>query len=286
MLFALTSLAISRFQTLISTVSNEPTLIRARERKMKSQHAATVITQKSALMQQIQSYVTVGYRYYTSGTVSPERAQPWARKASRLYDAFIDRNRRARAKRRGEGCAVLLLHEANGAGQLWWILLVTANEHAAHQLESLKDAWEQSSRVTLTGYELCHVTKPGASKPVLTWRMTRENYESWRYRIIDTLRRGDNFAIQALVSSLHASPGFHGIRTQVHACRRLLRATWKRLRPSAPPLRLPARVYYLRRRVVLREPLAAWLTRLTERPQVATTLSQEGNQSAETDRPL
>jgi hypothetical protein len=223
--------------------------------------SAAVILHKTALMLQIQDRVRVGYRFWTAGTVTSERALAWVRKADRLYDVFLDRNRRARAKKeRGEGSAVLLMHEIAGSGTLWWILLVTPHEHAAHQLEPLKNALDRSSRIELTGYELCHLTKPGTAAPVLTWRMTREAYENLRTHIIDTIRRGGAREIRQLIVSLHRSPGFHGIRRQVKACRMLIRGSWRRSRGSQPFPSMPYRVLYLRRRKVLSTPLVTWLS--------------------------
>ncbi len=232
-------------------------------RGMGANNPASVIANRSSLMQQIQDHVRVGYRYWTAGTVTPDRVHHWVEKAGKLYGVYADRNRRARAKRRGEGCAILLMHEFGTSGVLWWVLLVTGGDHAAHQLETLRDAWDRSSRLKLaeTGYELCHVTKAGttAGRPALSFRMTATCYENWRFRIVDTIRRGDDFTIRQIVESLHSAPGFHGIRKQVKACRALLRATWKRSRAAAPPLALPVRVYYLRRRRILRIPLRVWL---------------------------
>jgi len=223
--------------------------------------SATVILHKTDLMLQIQDRVRVGYQFWTAGTVTSDRALAWVRKAERLYNVFLDRNRRARAKKdRGEGSAVLLMHEIAGSGTLWWILLVTPNEHPAHQLEPLKSALDRSSRIELTGYELCHLTKAGAAAPALTWRMTREAYESRRTLIIDIIRRGGAREIRQLIVSLHRSPGFHGIRRQVKACRMLIRGSWRRSRGSQPFPSMPSRVLYLRRRKILSVPLATWLS--------------------------
>jgi hypothetical protein len=239
-------------------------------------------------MQQIQDYVRVGYRYWVDGTVTPDRVVRWVEKAEKLYDIHADRNRRARAKRRGQGSAVLLLHEFHGSGVLWWVLLVTAGDHAAHQLERLNDALDRSSRLILanTGYELCHLTKPGtaAGRPALTWRMTERCYESWRFRIIDSIRRGNDLAIRQIVASLHSAPGFYGIRKQVKSCRSLLCATWKRSRPAVP-LRLPSKVYYLRRRLIARIPLRTWLADVRRRAPQVMAAAADRDHEANYERP-
>jgi len=219
---------------------------------------AKVILHKTAVMLQIQDWVRVGYRFYTCGLVSLDRARAWADKADQLYDVYSVRNRRAREKKHGRGCAVLLMHPIAGSSSLWWILLVTPHGHLAYELEPLKDALE--FQIELTGYELCHLTKPGAAAPVLTWRMTREAYENQRTCIIDTVRRGGTRELRRLIVSLHRSPGFYGIRQQVKACRTLLRAALHRSRGNQPEPRLQSRVLCLRRRKVISMPLSKWLS--------------------------
>ena len=77
------------------------------------------------------------------------------------YAIDLDRNRRARAKQRGGGCAYLLLHEVSPAALLW-VLLVTAGDHPAHKLEQLRDALNPTQRLELFGYEFVRMTKAGA----------------------------------------------------------------------------------------------------------------------------
>jgi hypothetical protein len=222
----------------------------------------SVITHKTVLMQQIQNYARVGYHFYHTGVVSPKAALSWARKADRYYAVSLDRNRRARAKRLGEGCAILLLHEIENCGKLWWILMVTppSRSHPAHQLEPLKNAFDSRSRIQITGYELCHLTKKGvAGIPVLSWRMTADAYEARREAIIDTVRRGSPLEMRRLIVSLWRSPGFFGIRQQVGHCVQLLRAEFRRRRPSQAMPRMPNRLLYLSRLAVVAVPLSTWV---------------------------
>ena len=169
----------------------------------------TVIVHRTSLMQAVSDRVRAGYHHFATGTVIADRAVTWIRKAARYYATDLDRNRRARAKQRGEGCAYLLLHEPS-PGLLLWVLLVTAGDHPAHKLEQLRDALDPVQRLALFGYELVRMTKAGADHPVMTWRMTAEVYEALRARVIDTVRRGDTRTVRQLIVSLYRSVGFYG----------------------------------------------------------------------------
>lgn len=220
-----------------------------------------LILSKRIFMQRIQDYVRHGYRHWTLGKVSPEKATRLVRKFVDYYRVDRDRNARHRARLRGEGSAYLLLYAAPGEDRITFILLVSAGAHPAHKLEKLKEAFDERSRVTLTGYELVRLTKPGNSQPVLTWRMTRQNYASWRDRIRKTVRSGSDAAVRQMINTLVRSPGFAGIRQQVKKLGQLLRAEWKRRRrkPSRPPA-IP-RIYYLQRLRTEGMHLSAYLRR-------------------------
>ncbi len=53
---------------------------------MRAKQPATVIGNRTSLMQQIQDYVRVGYRYWAVGTVTPARVHRWIEKAQKLYE--------------------------------------------------------------------------------------------------------------------------------------------------------------------------------------------------------
>ncbi|MFA7484163.1 MAG: hypothetical protein WC314_26950 [Vulcanimicrobiota bacterium] len=180
------------------------------------------------------------------------------RKFARYYRIDLDRNRRARAKKAGEGCAVLLTWESS-PGVLAWFLLVSPGDHPAHQLERLRDALDPQSRITLTGYELIRATRPGAAAPSWTWRMTASTYTDWRRRIIDMVRRGDGLTLRQAIVSLHRVPGFAGSRSQVKKCLTLLKAEWKRSRGSEALPALPKLLPYVRRVGSASVGLSAWL---------------------------
>jgi hypothetical protein len=170
-----------------------------------------------------------------------------------------DRNRRSRAKARGEGSAYLLLQEIE-AGRLLWVLLVSDGDHPAHRLERLRHALDPAQRLELFGYELVRMTKEGCDRPVWTWRMSAGTYEALRTRVIDTVRRGDAHTVRQLIASLYRSAGFRGVRSQVGKTVALLRAEWKRRRGTEALPRLPRLLPYVQRLCIQTMPLAVWLS--------------------------
>lgn len=224
-----------------------------------------VITHRTSLMQAIADRVRCGYRHYCTGTVAAERAGSWVRKACRYYAVDLDRNRRARARRRGEGCAYLLLHESEPR-TLTWVLLVSPGEHPAHQLERLRDALDPAQRLSLLGYELVRLTKEQAQHPVWTWRWTEDTHASMRAGVIDAVRRGGTHDVRQVIVSLYRSAGFRGVRVQVGKAVALLRAEWKRHRGSAPLPRLPRALTFVQRLRIQSVPLTAWLSMCAGRP--------------------
>lgn len=228
-----------------------------------------VITRRTAFQQAISDRVRNGCRFYVTGVVPADRAASWARKAQCYYRVDLDRNARSRAKKAGEGCASLLMHESE-PGFLTWILLVTgpAGAHPAHTLEKLRDAWGDD-RIRLFGYELVRLTRWGrtggkpASKPSWSWRMTCEDYESKREAVIDLVRRGDAPSLQRFVHSLFLTPGWAGCRKQVGSLCALMRAEAKRR--GRGHLELPSKLYYVSRLRVETIPLNAWLSNIERR---------------------
>jgi len=206
-----------------------------------------VLASRQVLLQRLGDYVRTGHVNWTCGEVTLERAPSLAGKFARLYGTDLDRNRRLRAKARGEGNAVLLLARLRSDdARLLWYLLVSAGDNPAHQLEHLRDASTRDGRMRHAGYELVHVAKAGANHPVLTWRMTRESEDGWRNRALAEARRGNNHQVQMFLEALYRSPGFYGVRKQVGKTVSLFRREWRRRRGAIPTPALP-RLYYCAR---------------------------------------
>ena len=224
----------------------------------KAPYDPLVLASKAALMQRLADYVRLGYRYWTSGEIPLDRANRLVDKFHRLYEVGRSRNQRCSAKRDGIANSVLLLylpHTATAAqhasGQepyadtprpyaesrepqresIRWFLLATEGDGLVHEQEKLRDAWSGSAqdRLQLTGYELVKLPRPGRAEPSWTWRMTKETYDAWRSRVIDTARR-PGMDTTSLIELLYRSPGFAGIRSQVGKIAGLLRREWKRHR--------------------------------------------------------
>jgi hypothetical protein len=218
-----------------------------------------VIIHRLSLLQRAADLVRTGHYHHATGVVDADKAMSWARKAERYYAVLLDRNRRSRAKARGEGSAYLLLHEIE-AGRLLWVLLVSDGDHPAHRLERLRHALDPTQRLELFEYELVRMTKEGFDRPVWTWRMSAETYEALRTRVIDTVRRGDVHTVRQLIASLYRSAGFRAVRSQVGKTVALLRAEWKRRRGTEPLPRLPRLLPYVQRLRIETIPLAVWLS--------------------------
>lgn len=230
----------------------------------------TVIVHRSSFLQSIASYVQRGYHHFFAGTVKADRASSWSRKAARYYATDLDRNRRARAKKRGEGCAVLLMHE-HEPGMLTYVLLVTDGENPAHKLEHLGHAFS-GPRLVLFGYELIRATRPMSRRPAVTWRMAEDTYRVRREEVIDTVRRGDDMRTRQLIHSLHAAPGFAPVRRQTYKLRALLKAEWRRVRGRAPAPAMPSKIAYLARVRIDSMPLHVYLSAIERQNRTLPTL--------------
>lgn len=226
-----------------------------------------VIQARAHLMQQVGDHVRNGYRWWCAGTVPIEKAAAWASKAEALYHVSEDRNRRARAKKAGRGSAYLLMYPLDRSvhnNRLGWILLVTDGIHAAHQGEKLRQA--EDDPVMMFGYALVREPRKEKSKPVWTWRMSRDTYQAWRERIIDTVRRGSDYDIRQLLKTLSGAPGFSAIRAQVKSLHRLVGYEWvaRHGKRTKPQYTLP-RVWKVARMEVVRVSLPAYLRALAEK---------------------
>ena len=210
-------------------------------------HYDPLILSKRVAMQRMLDFARFGYTKYVTGFVPVEKSAKFVNKFNRYYRIGADKNERHRARLRGEGNAYLLLYADPSKERLMFILMVSQGDHPAHQLEQLKDLHDPHSRLTITGYELVRQTRTGSDKPVLTWRMTKSNYENWREHIRKVVRSKGEKPVNEMLNTLLCSPGFSGVRTQVKKLAQLFRSEWKRAnrQPRKPPA--IGRLYYLQR---------------------------------------
>jgi hypothetical protein len=215
-------------------------------------------------MQRLIDSINHGYTNWCSGSIPMDRCHKLVKKFDLTYQILADRNERARRKRAGLGNATLILWLNHGAVQ-WWLLVSPpeAGDHAAHSIETLKNATHLNGRIEIDGFELVRLPKktyqkagsnsannvppaPKKKHTTLTWRMKEDKYQAWRESIIDSVRGASTRSLEALLYKLWSSPGFYGIRTQVGKLAALYRAEVKRAsRKDAPPL--PKRLGYVRR---------------------------------------
>ncbi len=200
------------------------------------------------LMQRLMDAAICGYTDWICGSVKIERAQEVVKRFAIEYQMDIDRNARARRKRAGLGNARMILFDAD-MNIDWW-LMVTPPEngkHPAHAAERLKNAFNRDGRIIVDGaYELIRLTKKGAKKPTLTWRMTQERYQEWRDLIIESVRHGSKSSAHQLLINLYTTPGFSGVRSQVGHLAALYRSEVIRSGRNGLP-ELPKRLRYVRR---------------------------------------
>lgn len=206
-----------------------------------------VYDRKTVFMQRLADFVRLGYRHYTFGEVSLDRAPALVAKFSRLYGVHLHRNQRAKQRADGLASAYLLLWRTY-TDTLAFCLLITPGPHTARTLEKLEDATQRESRLTLDDYELVLHQRAGAARPSWTWRFSKDGYDGWRLRALQVCRVGNDFEVTQFLDALLATPGFAGIREQVKRVKALFRAEWKRRRPDCSPCPLAgARQRYVQR---------------------------------------
>ena len=190
-----------------------------------------VFDRKTVFMQRIADQVRRGYRWYATGEVRLDRTQALVAKFARLYNVHLHRNQKLRERASGLASADLLLWQPH-TDTIVFCLLVTPGPHAARSLEKLMDASAKDSRLTLGDYELVQRPRTGSDRAAWTWRLTNEAYEGWRLRALEVCRKGNDFEVQQFIASIHATPGFAGVREQVKKVKALFRVEWKRRRPD------------------------------------------------------
>lgn len=194
-------------------------------------HDPLVLMKKTLFLQRIQEAVVEGYRFYTLGSVSLERAAPVVRKFAELYGVGLDKNARYRRKATGQGNARLHLYLGDDM-RLDFALLVTPGEHCAHTLERLQEV--DKVPLCYREFELVRLALKGRSQPGWTWRLDAKTVRAWRDRLHLHTAHNDKAAIYQDWYSLYRTPGFAGIRKQVGDLVSFWRHEWMRHRGSSP----------------------------------------------------
>ena len=206
-----------------------------------------VYTKKTVWMQRISDAVRAGSSLYIQGSTKLEKV---AFRTQNFDERFgINRTKKDDYLWRKSGKKIVKwIGYFDGKEHVHWVLLLTPGKEADQSLESEKWKSVADHRIAHSGYELVKLTKPGAKAPVLTWRYSRERYQSLRDEMLALVRLRHDKLLEQWIFSTARSPGFSGAREQVKRLWALLRAEWKRSRGKGEPLpEIPKNIGYVRR---------------------------------------
>lgn len=210
-----------------------------------------VFTKKSVFMQRIADAVRQGHHWHVSGQVTVAKADYLVEKFDRVFRISRTPVQAFRARQLGEATARLLLWmPEDDAEKLVWVLLKTDGKEylPGHRPEQWRHAMEDDQRISLTGYWLVRMTKPGYPQPVWTWRYMPERYAEIRDAIVAAIRHRRDEELKQLIHVLWRSPGFAGVRTQVKEFKKLILAEWKRTRRKQEEMPvIPEHIGYVQR---------------------------------------
>ena len=212
---------------------------------------------KILLMQRLQDYARLDYRYYFQGEVGLDKLNSLSRKFAQQYDTELSKFQRARRKRSGEAVTQFLVWMPEDSDKARFWLLATEGKGRVHDYETLLDLRDKANRIRLPDYELVH---DGVS---WSWRMSQATYSFHQKRLRNAILARNDLLYGVAVASLYQSPGFRLVRRQVGMLARWLRLEWGKLRKEPMP-ELPTFLPYVRR---LPNPVAKTKARST-RPAV------------------
>jgi len=195
---------------------------------------------KILLMQRLQDYARLDYRFYFQGEVGLEKLNSLSRKFAQQYDTELSKFQRARRKRSGEAVTQLLIWIPEDSDKARFWLMATEGKGRVHEYETLRDLRDKSNRISLSDYELVH---DGVS---WSWRMTQATYTFHQKRLRNAILARNDLLYGVAVASLYQSPGFRLVRRQVGMLARWLRMEWGNLRKEPMP-ELPTFLAYVRR---------------------------------------
>ena len=207
-----------------------------------------VLTSKTALMQRLADLVRGGHRHYVCGVIAREKAGYFAAKMHALYNVGDDKFTQCRARKNGLATFRLLVCETDkeSPNLTWYLLRTDGKMPAPAQREKWRDALED--RITLTGYELVRLTRPGAKLPAFTWRYSKTREQDLRDAIVRAIRNKRDDELRQLINTIWRTPGFAGARAQVKKFRELIVGEWRRSRNKNEAMpEIPARIAYVRR---------------------------------------
>lgn len=95
---------------------------------------------KILLMQRLQDYARLDYRFYFQGEVGLEKLNSLSRKFAQQYDTELSKFQRARRKRSGEAVTQLLIWIPEDSDKARFWLMATEGKGRVHEYETLRNA--------------------------------------------------------------------------------------------------------------------------------------------------
>ncbi len=204
-----------------------------------------IYTSKTVWMQRVVDVVKTGPPLYVTGSVPLGKVPSLLQKFAKRYVLNAPRMTDARARKALREVARWIGYYDERHGEVRWILFYWPGEHLCKE-----ERWRVTGkdRIEHSGYEVVKLTRPGAKRPALTWRYTREQYQKLRDDIVHAIRTRQDKILDQLIHSTARTPGFAGSRAQVKNLWKLVRDEWKRVRgkKETPPA-IPAGIGYVRR---------------------------------------
>lgn len=235
-----------------------------------------LFTKKTVWMQRVSDAVKAGAAYYIQGSTRLDKVPFLVQKFAARYPTNLTSRTDLAARKRGETVQRWIGY-LDDSGMVNWCLFCWPGK----DFDPRSDSWQdpKTQRVRHTGYELVRITKPGAKAPVLTWRYQRDQFERLHDEIVQIIRLRQDARLEQIIYTLHRSPGFAGIRSQVKKLWDIIRAEWKRTRSKSEVMpEIPKNIGYVRR---LPDVGALWSEVMQKPPQKGAS---DGNEPTQTRR--
>lgn len=204
-----------------------------------------LFTKKTVWMQRVADAIKAGARHYIQGSTALAKVPFLVEKFAARHATNLTSRADLAARKRGETVQRWIGYLDEG-GMVHWALFVWPGQDFFVK----SDAWRDpiKDRFRHAGYEVVRITKPGAKAPVLTWRYQKDQFERLHDEIVQIIRLRQDARLDQMIHTLHRSPGFAGVRTQVKKLWDIVRAEWKRTRAKAEEMpEIPKNIGYVRR---------------------------------------
>lgn len=233
-----------------------------------------LFTKKTVWMQRATDAIRAGAKWSIQGSTALDKVPFLVAKFSDRYPTNLTSRADRAARQRWETVQRWIGYLDETSGLVHWALFVWPGK----DFDPSSDAWRDpiKDRFRHTGYEVVRITKQGAKAPVLTWRYQKDQFERLHDEIVQIIRLRQDARLVQMIHTLHRSPGFAGVRTQVKKLWDITRAEWKRTRAKAEEMpEIPKNIGYVRR---LPDVGAMW----SELMQTHSKGRIDGNQPAQT----